>query len=490
MLPYKNLIHLDRKAATPIYLQLTNELVKLIQNGQLSASAKLPSSRTFAELFQLNRNTVTKSLEELEALGWVIIRPKKGTFVVDSFPIVRPNKWSKKEVGTQLQRTEQFEFYDFPHLKLPKAFKPNFGFDDGLPDVRLAPIDELARGYARNVRQLAFENDLSYKKGFGNLELREQLVKMLNETRGLNIKVDNVLITRGTIMAIHLAAAASIRPGDKVIIGATNYQTANMVVEHLGGALIRIPVDEKGIQVAAIPVLCEAHSIRAIYVTSHHHHPTTVTLSPERRLQLLEMAKQYNFVILEDDYDYDFHFGNSPVLPLASGDVKDRVLYFGSFTKIIAPAFRVGYLVGPARLIQTLPKLRRTFDRQGDNVLEKTIADLLIDGTIRRHLKKSWRHYKERRDFFCDLLKKELGDLVEFQKPTGGMAVWVKFDERIKMPQLSKQLFQKGIFFSDGSNYNPPNQDLNSVRMGFAAMNLEEIERCVLVLKELVLGLK
>jgi len=486
MLPYKNLIHLDRKAATPVYLQLTNELVKLIQNGQLTSSAKLPSSRTFAELFQLNRNTVTKSLEELEALGWVIIRPKKGTFVVDTFPIVRPNKWTKEGVETNLQTTQKFEFYDFPHLKLPKAFEPNFGFDDGLPDVRLAPIDELARGYARNVRQLAFENDLSYKEGFGNLALRQQLVKMLNETRGLNIKVDNVLITRGTIMAIHLAAAASIRQGDKVIIGETNYQTANMVVQHLGGELIRIPVDEKGIQVSAIPAICEKHAIRAIYVTSHHHHPTTVTLSPERRLQLLEMAKQYNFVILEDDYDYDFHFGNSPVLPLASGDVKDRVLYFGSFTKIIAPAFRVGYLIGPARLIQALPKLRRTFDRQGDNVLEKTIADLLIDGTIRRHLKKSWRHYKERRDFFCDLLKRELGDLVEFQKPTGGMAVWVKFDERIKVSQLSKRLFQKGIYFSNGSNYNPPNRELNSVRMGFAAMNLEEIERCILVLKELV----
>ncbi|MFK7980888.1 MAG: PLP-dependent aminotransferase family protein [Saprospiraceae bacterium] len=487
MLPYNNLIHLDRKAATPVYLQLTNELVKLIQNGQLSASAKLPSSRTFAELFQLNRNTVTKSLEELEALGWVIIKPKKGTFVVNTFPIVKPNSWTKKGEVSNLETTKQFEFYDFPHLKLPRAFNPNFGFDDGLPDVRLAPIDELARGYARNVRQLAFENDLSYKKGFGNLDLRQQLVKMLNETRGLNIKVDNILITRGTIMAIHLAAAASIRKGDKVIIGETNYQTANMVVEHLGGELVRVPVDKKGIQVAKIREICKKQAIRAIYVTSHHHHPTTVTLSPERRLQLLEMAKAYNFVILEDDYDYDFHFGNSPVLPLASGDVKDRVLYFGSFTKIIAPAFRVGYLVGPARLIRELPKLRRTFDRQGDNVLEKTIADLIIDGTIRRHLKKSWRHYKERRDFFCMLLKRELGDLVEFQQPTGGMAVWVKFDNRISIPQVSKQLMQKGIFFSDGSNYNPPHQDLNSVRMGFAAMNLEEIERCIGVLKEVIL---
>lgn len=486
MLPYQNLIQIDRKAATPIFLQLTNELVKLIQNGQLSPSAKLPSSRTFAQIFNINRNTVTKSLEELEALGWVIIQPKKGTFVVDTFPIIKPNKWSKEGNKLDLKDTEKFEFYDFPYLKRPQAVNPILGFDDGMPDVRLAPIDELARTYARNVRQLAFEQDLNYRDGLGNLQLRLQLVKMLNETRGLNIKVENVLITRGTIMAIHLAAAASIKKGDKVIIGETNYQTANMLVQHLGGELIRIPVDDEGIQVARIPGICKKYRIRALYVTSHHHHPTTVTLSPSRRLQLLEMAKQYNFVVLEDDYDYDFHFGNSPVLPLASGDVKDRVLYFGSFTKIIAPAFRVGYLIGPARLIQDLPKLRRTFDRQGDAVLEKTIADLLVDGTLRRHLKKSWRHYKERRDFFCDLLKKELGDVVTFQKPAGGMAVWVKFDEKFNVPQLSKRLVQKGIYLSDGSNYNPPNQPLNSVRMGFASMDLEEIERCVGVLKGLV----
>jgi len=257
MLPYQNLIQLDRKAATPIFLQLTNELVKLIQNGQLSPSAKLPSSRTFAQLFNLNRNTVTKSLEELEALGWVIIQPKKGTFVVDTFLIVRPNKWTTKGGEITLKDTKKFEFYDFPELKRPKAVPPIIGFDDGMPDVRLAPIDELARTYARNVRQMAFEQDLNYRDGLGNIALRRQLVKMLNETRGLNIKVDNVLITRGTIMAIHLAVAASIQKGDKVIIGQTNYQTANMLVQHLGGELIRIPVDDKGIQVAKIPTICK-----------------------------------------------------------------------------------------------------------------------------------------------------------------------------------------------------------------------------------------
>ena len=131
----------------------------------------------------------------------------------------------------------------------------------------------------------------------GNIFLRNQLVKMLNETRGLNISAENILITRGTVMAIHLAVAACVQNGDKVIVGETNYQTANMVIQHFGGELLKIPVDENGIVISKIPKMIESQPIRAVYVTSHHHHPTTSPLSPERRLQLIKMAKKYNFVI-------------------------------------------------------------------------------------------------------------------------------------------------------------------------------------------------
>ncbi|MEM1119140.1 MAG: PLP-dependent aminotransferase family protein [Bacteroidota bacterium] len=488
MLPYNNIIQLDRQSTTPVFLQLTNELVKLIQNGQLTPNTKLPSSRMLAMLLQLNRNTVTKSLEELEALGWVNILPKKGTFVVDTFPQIRPNKWSS-EPNTNLESVApSFNFYDFPALKKPVAFDYSVGFDDGLPDVRLAPIDELAKGYARNIRQLAFETDLNYKDGLGNLALRQQLVKLLNETRGLNITVDHILITRGTVMAIHLAVAACVKKGDLVAVGATNYQTADMIIRHFGGQIVRIPVDEKGLQVAKLAEICATQTIRAVYVTSHHHHPTTVTLSPERRIALLDLSHQHNFVILEDDYDYDFHYDNSPVLPLASANQSGSVLYFGSFTKVLAPAFRVGYLVGPPNLIEVLPKLRRIFDRQGDTILEKTIADLLQDGTIRRHLKKSWQRYKLRRNFCCDLLEKEVGDWVTFDKPTGGMAIWAQFAPRISIPQLSKKMIAKGVYLADGSTYNPAGQQLNAVRMGFASLNLREIDHCVETLKRVIAG--
>ena len=486
MLPYKSLIQINRNTTTPLFLQLSNQLVQLIQNGQLLSGSKLPSSRALAEICQLNRNTINKSYQELESLGWITIQAKKGAFVVENFPSIKTQSWVEQQENLDSQSVPSYSFYDFPFLKTPKAISSLIGFNDGLPDIRLAPIEDLGKAYIRNLRQLGFEKNLSYTDALGPSALKYQLSKLLNETRGLNTTEDNLLITRGSTMAIHLAVAATVKSGDTVIVGERNYQTANMMIQHFGGQLKTVPVDDKGIQLETIPSLCKKHNVRAIYVTSHHHHPTTVTLSAERRLRLMQLANEYNFCLLEDDYDYDFHYDNSPVLPLASGDPHERVIHFGSFTKLIAPAFRVGYLVASKELISSIVKLRRLFDRQGDTVLETAIAELMEKGIIRRHKKKSWRIYKERRDYCCDLLEKELGDFIQFERPSGGMAIWALFNPSIDLIGLSKRMKQRGVYLSDGLTYQSviDNDSVNGIRMGFASMNKEEIEKCVSILKE------
>ncbi len=483
MLPYKTLLQINRTSNTPLFLQLSNQIVQLIQNGQLVSGSKLPSSRILAEICQLNRNTINKSYQELESLGWINIKAKKGAFVVDNFPYIKTQTWAKEE--SDIKQVSKFPFYEFPFLKTPKAVDTLIGFDDGFPDIRLAPIEDLGKAYMRTLRQLGFENKLSYTDALGPSPLKYQVAKLLNETRGLNITEANILITRGSTMAVHLAVAATIKHGDTMIVGTTSYKTANMMVNHFGGQLKTVPVDDKGIQLDTIPDICKQHRVRAIYVTSHHHHPTTVTLSTERRLQLMQLATEYNFCVLEDDYDYDFHYDNSPVLPLASGDPEGRVIHFGSFTKLIAPAFRVGYLVASKELINSIVKLRRIFDRQGDTVLEIAIAELMEKGIIRRHKKKSWRIYKERRDYCCGLLEKKLSDFIQFEKPSGGMAIWAIFDKTIDLPILSKRMRLRGVYLSDGISYQPiEGPPVNGIRMGFASMNKEEMKHCITILKE------
>ncbi|MEM6630924.1 MAG: PLP-dependent aminotransferase family protein [Bacteroidota bacterium] len=481
----QQLLRLDLHSRTPIYVQLLNQLIQLIQGGKLVSGQKLPGSRTMAGILGIHRNTVTRAYEELQAQGWIEILPNQGTFVVDNLPLPTYLGWDQEETSSGGVEPI-YTYYEFPHLKNPLADKEILAFDDGLPDIRLAPVAEISRAYGKSLHQLLQRKRLGYREGLGNWDLRVALAKDLRETRGMAIGPEHVLITRGTIMAMHLALASIIQPGDAFVVGKNNYQTANLVLDHLGAKLLKVSVDAQGLVTEELARICQNQPIRGLYITPHHHHPTTVCMSPERRMHLLQLAKEYNFAVLEDDYDYDFHYGNSPILPLASGDHQGRVLYVGSFTKAIAPAFRVGYLVGPETLIQKLPKIRRIWDRQGDEILEACFADLMEQGVIRRHLRKAAKTYKERRDLCAQLLHENLGEYVSFELPVGGMAIWAHFAPNINLRKTQKKALKEGLFISDGARYHPDEPQLNATRMGFASMNPSELERAVGILKRAI----
>jgi GntR family transcriptional regulator/MocR family aminotransferase len=249
---------------------------------------------------------------------------------------------------------------------------------------------------------------------------------------------------------------------------------------------VRIPVDENGILTEVLAEICSTQSIRLLYITPHHHYPTTVTLSAERRMKLLQLADKYGFVILEDDYDYDYHYTGSPILPLASADTNGMVIYVGSLSKIIAPAIRIGYVVAPRNLIDELAFLRRIIDRQGDTILEQAVAELFAEGEIKRHLKKTQRIYHQRRDYCAALLQKVDKNTLDFQIPNGGMAFWTHFSPTINLQQLAQKAQKAGLYLGNGLGYNAANQAVNSVRMGFASLELAEMEEAVAKLKYLL----
>jgi GntR family transcriptional regulator / MocR family aminotransferase len=221
-------------------------------------------------------------------------------------------------------------------------------------------------------------------------------------------------------------------------------------------------------------------------VTPHHHYPTTVPLRIDRRLELLRLANEYGFIIFEDDYDFDFHYKHRPLLPLASADENGMVIYCGSFSKSFSPAFRMGYIVAAENVIEHLARVRILLDRQGDHILDNAMADLLNDGTIQRYSRKTLAVYEERRNLFCDLLSRELKDVVSFTLPEGGMTVWTKFAQSINLEQLAKEAFRKGLSLSDGKVHQYPNFNANAVRLGFASSSKEELTRSVEILSGLV----
>ncbi len=484
---FSTLIVIDKSLKQPVYLQIANRLMVLVKDGSLQAGYRLPSTRALAVLLNIHRKTVILAYDELLAQGWFESRTGSGTFVAKRLPeILHQQLPGSAEANAAPAQKAGFAFNPTPHLQrrvMQAAGKLHL--DDGFPDARLAPLEDLARAYRSQLLQGDPYIRLGYGDNIGSLRLRQVLADYLNETRCLKITYRNILITRGSIMGTYLACTAFLQKGDTVVTGTMGWGGGEMNFLQAGANVIKIAVDDYGIDVDELEQLCRKQTIRMVYVTSHHHYPTTVTLRADRRLQLLNLAKQFGFIIFEDDYDYDFHYLSKPLVPLASADQAGMVLYCGSFTKVISPAFRIGYLVCPEDVVTHLAQLRRIIDRQGDTMLENAMADLLQAGIIQRYLRKSLRLYRQRRDVFCQLMQQQLGDCTNIQIPDGGMAVWAKFDPGIDLERLNEKALRQDLYLPPGK-WIGADTDLNAMRLGFASSTPDELERCVGIMAKLI----
>lgn len=483
MFPYKTSFQLVRNQGTPLYLQLANQFIELIKSHKLPPKTKLPGSRSLSELLQVHRKTVVACYEELLLQGWAESIPKKGTYIKANLPILEQQDFQQKERIQSDQANFSFEQNELLNRKSFQFMEGGMTIDDGISDVRLTPLQDIVRTYRRISNRKSTLQALTYGSTYGNQKLREVLVDYLNETRGLQCSVDNILITRGSQMGIHLAAKLLLQKDDSVIVGMTNYVSADVTFLERKANILRVSVDEDGLSVDEIETLCEQQKIKAVYVTSHHHHPTTVTLSAERRIRLLNLAKEYQFAIIEDDYDYDFNYNHAPILPLASHDTHGNVVYIGSVCKTVAPVFRIGYLIAPKEFVSEAAKVRRYVDRQGDALLELAFADFIQSGDLDRHIKKTLKVYQSRRDLFCRLLKEELYDYFEFEIPKGGMAVWTGLKSPYTWKEVSEVTRKYRLEIRDWERYDLQGTGHNSIRIGFASKNAEEIQQMISALK-------
>lgn len=481
---FKSFMQIDRQSDQAVYLQIAYQLINAIQRGLLVPGLKLPGTRSLCVDLGVHRKTVIAAYDELETQGWIEIRPNKGAFIgaksLDGSPeplVYNQDFLARYAVSTGYHFKKSM-LLDLPELNSNSELE----FTDGLPDVRLAPLDHLSRVYSANLKRRRNSRYLGYSHNEGSEYFKEMLAVYLNNTRGLLISKNNVMITRGVDMGIYLVADLLLEFGDLVVVGDLSYYVANMIFQKAGAEIISVPVDEEGICVDAIKDLCKRKKIRMLYLTPHHHYPTTVTLSAKRRIELLYLSTIYGFVILEDDYDYDFHYDSNPVLPLASADGQGMVVYIGSFCKSLAPGFRSGYLIAPENLISELGKLRGIVDRQGDVLMEMALAELLDEGEIQRHLKKALKIYHERRDVFCDLLKNHLDDLVSFSAPPGGLAIWTKWDPKLNLMRVSRECGLRGLDLPQTLLYQ--NDSLTAMRLGFGNLSVEEMTRSIQLLAE------
>jgi GntR family transcriptional regulator / MocR family aminotransferase len=484
-LPYSNLIEIDRHSAVPVFKQVAEGLVFLIRNGQLKPGYKLPASRDMASMLKINRTTVVSAYEDLRIEGWLEVIERKGNFIAQQLPEIHPRPFehlAAKETGMQEERN----FYKQVAAKQAskRILSPHqLMINDGYPDARLAPLDSIFDRYRFLSKRVYLHSRLLNDSAAGSMSLRNELSLFLAKTRAINVEPRHVLVTHGAQLAIFIAASMILQPGSTVIVGDLNYVLADRLFEQMGAKLIKVKVDENGIDVDEIENICKKSPPGLLYIIPHHHHPTTVTLSKERRIKLLEIIRHYRLPVIEDDYDYDFHYENSPILPLASADHGGYVIYIGSISKTLAPTIRLGYLIAGDDFIYQASMFKRLLEIRGDVLFEESVAHLFTTGEMQRHLRKSVKLYKERRDVFCDMLNACMGDIIHFNRPNGGMAVWATVTPEYSIPDLASRLAEKGIYMNDGSLYKYKD-DVNGIRLGFASLNTDEMQQFIDALKE------
>ncbi|MEQ1661930.1 MAG: PLP-dependent aminotransferase family protein [Thiobacillus sp.] len=449
---------------------LIQSIIEEILAGRLQPRTQMPSTRMMAEHFQINRKTVVASYEELVAQGWLESHSKRGTFVSSHLPVSIGLPPTATDTRQPASRTSSaLKLYGAPFMWPKQQEEGTINFDDGVPDTRLIPYEALSRAFRHSLIATTRHQLLGYGDPRGAEALRLALSEMLNAERGLATGPDGICIARGSQMGIFLVARVLVRQGDGVAFERLSYGPARKAFEACGAKLHHVDQDEQGLIPDSLEKLCRKHSIKAIYVTPHHQFPTTVMMPAQRRLRLLELAEQFGFAIVEDDYDHEFHFDRQPMLPIAAFDRYHKVIYVGSLSKVLAPGLRIGYVVASPDIINRCANEIMLLDRQGSMVTELAVAELISTGELRRLIWRAMRVYINRRQAMADALATQLSEWTNFTLPVGGLAFWLRLISPIDPDVLASHALACGVRVLSSSQFGHGSNLSKGFRLGFGS---------------------
>ncbi|RKH95714.1 PLP-dependent aminotransferase family protein [Corallococcus sp. AB038B] len=407
--------HVELRGRRDLAGQIYRGLRAAILDGRLRSGERLPPTRELALRLDVARNTVGVAYEWLTAEGLIAGRTRAGSFVQGEAS--RPRGRAGREAQVPL-RARAF-WRSLPDLPAPLA-PAAYDFGVGSPDVSGFPFESWRRLVARQLRAATMSG--GYVDAAGHRGLREAVARHVGVSRGVRAEVDDVFITNGAQQALDLVGRVLIEPGDCVAMEEPGYPPARQVFQSLGARVVPVPVDAEGLDVAALP-----DAARLVYVTPSHQFPLGMPMSPARRVALLEWAKRRDAVVIEDDYDSEFRFGGRPLETLHGMDRSGRVLYVGSFSKVMVPMLRMGFLVAPPSLQRELRWARRVMDWHSPVPEQAALARFIDSGLLARHIRKMRRDYEARHASVAEGLSRHCGDWLQVVPSVAGLHLCATF---------------------------------------------------------------
>jgi GntR family transcriptional regulator/MocR family aminotransferase len=459
---------LDPRSLEPVYLQIAHALMRDIHRGRFGPGEALPGYRTLAERLGVSRNTVMAAYAELRREGWIISTPGEGSTVTKQVPIHLPAPVAAGDEPVQV--TPQ------GGTAALALGEPVLELRSGVPDPRLVPSAALVRAYRRALT-MGPGRGLAIDDPQGHPRLREALAQLLSRSRGIPTTPDQVLVTRGMRMALFLSAQALLTSGDVVAVEALGGRGAWEAFTRAGARCLPLPVDGDGLRVEELEPAIATGRLRAVLVTPRRQYPTLVALAPHRRARLLELAVAHRFAVLEVDPDSEFQFEGRPLAPLAAEAPPGVVVHVATLSKLFSPDLRFGFVHGPPSLLARMREVRAVFDRHGDPVLERAMAELMEEGELQRHLNRMVQVYLGRRDVLCAALSRELAPTAKVRPPSGGLALWVRVPEALDVDRWAARALECGVAFEPGRRFAFDGGPVAGLRIGFSSYAEQQLEK-------------
>jgi GntR family transcriptional regulator/MocR family aminotransferase len=458
---------LNQRSKLPLHRQLYEALRRAILDGKLVADERLPSSRDLMQDLHLSRNTVVAALNQLSVEGYLISRVGSGTYVNHLVP------------ACATRRTHVTSHRSDPLSKRGQLLSTRFcasdleiqPFTPGIADFSAFPVTLWQRLQNKHWR-MTYPDMLDYSSAGGYAPLRRAVTDYLRIFRSVPVDIEQVIITSGTQESLGLCAQLLADHHDTVWLEDPAYWGAVKAFMATGLQLHAVAVDDQGIAPQAQD---SASPPRLIYVTPSHQYPTGAVMSLARRHQILSLARQHKAWVLEDDYDSEFRFSGPPISSLAGLDTDGRVLYLGSFSKVLYPGLKLGYMVVPKSLATAFKRAHYDLNRPGQMPLQAALAEFIDMGHFASALRKARQSYGQRRQCLLDALQPCLGAKAQITGAEQGLHLCLRLPDGMDDQALARQLRQKGLVVRPLSAYCVSRHDLKGLVIGYGYAPLTEI---------------
>lgn len=485
-------LHLQPKSDIPLYAQLRDQMRALVASGELRPGDRIPASRELADQLKIHRTTVATAYAELEAEGLIEGYVGKGTYISgkngarEFTPAPRqpggPLRWESlfadERAGDGLSRL------------MPQVSDDTIAFISAKPSEISFPVEDV-RKCANAVLKREGRAILQLGSSDGYEPLREVLLANLR-AEGIAAQEGNLLVTDGCQQSLDLLAKAFLRPGDAVIVENPTYPGVLSVLSQARVRCLPAPVETKsgrltlGLNVSAVQAALEQNRVKLIVVTPDFQNPTGTTLGAAERKKLLEVAAYFQVPIVEDHIYARLRLRGTPMPSLKAVDRHGIVIQIDSFSKMAFPGLRVGWCVGPERVIERLRQLKQVSDLHTDQLSQATLAEFVKTGMLEKHTKRMIHVYARRLEALEKAMERHLPAGIEWTRPEGGMSVWITLPAGLDAAELLIHAREKGVLFVPGRYFFVGSPLPNTLRLGFAGVEEKDISRGILTLGQVI----